>query len=75
LKVIFTTAKFLARQGLACRGHANDEGNFKQLLLLRYEDNADLRQWLSNRNDMTSGSRQNEIIELLSNGIASHITM
>ena len=34
LKVIFTTANFLARQGLAFRGHANDEGNFKQLMLI-----------------------------------------
>ena len=29
LRMIFTTAKFLARQGLAFRGHENDEGNFK----------------------------------------------
>jgi hypothetical protein len=44
--------KFLARQGLAFRGHKNDDGNFKQLLLVRSEDNVDLQQWLSTRNDI-----------------------
>lgn len=52
LRIIFTTAKFLARQGLAFRGHKNDDGNFKQLLLVRSEDNVDLQQWLSTRNDI-----------------------
>ena len=35
---IFTTAKFLLRQGLAFRGHEQEEGNFNQLLRLRMED-------------------------------------
>jgi len=74
LRMIFTTAIFLARQGLAFRGHENDEGNFKQLLLLRSEDNAVLRQWLSNRTDMTSGSRQNEILELFANSIVRDVS-
>jgi hypothetical protein len=39
-------------------GHENDDGNFKQPLMLRTEDDADLRQWRSNRVDMMSGSRQ-----------------
>lgn len=74
LRMIFTTAKFLARQGLAFRGHENDNGNFKHLLLLRSEDNADLRLWLTTRTDMTSGSRQNEILELLANNMVRFIS-
>ena len=73
LKIIFTTIVYLARQGLAFRGHRNDEGNFKQLLRLRAADNPDLQLWLERRNDMTSGSRQNEIVELFAHDIVRRI--
>lgn len=74
LKVIFTTIQYLARQGLAFRGHENFDGNFKQLLYLRAADNPDLKQWLERRNDMTSGSRQNEILDLYSHDIIRRIS-
>ena len=52
----------MARQGLALRGHNNDtEGNLHQLLLLRAEDDASLREWLS-KSEYTSPMIINEII-------------
>lgn len=67
---IFKSARFLARQGLALRGHGNDEGNFKQLLQLQAEDDEVLKRWLSKpTNTFTSGDIQNEILSLMANSI------
>ena len=41
--------KYLLRQGLAIRGHDEDEGNLMQLLKLRCEDDAELKTWVSER--------------------------
>lgn len=41
-----SSLRYLARQGLAIRGHSENEGNLMQLLLLRCEDNPLLKQWL-----------------------------
>ena len=38
--------RYLLRQGLAIRGHSENEGNIIQLLLLRCEDTPQLKQWL-----------------------------
>ena len=38
LEAIFSSIRYLARQGLALRGHESNEGNFKQLLSLRALD-------------------------------------
>ena len=65
LKCLFTTVRYLARQGQAFHGHENEEGNFRQLLLMRAEDNPELDRWLQNRTNMTSGSRQNNMMEML----------
>ena len=73
LHKIFTSARFLARQGLAFRGHDTDDGNFKQMLLVRSEDSQDLAKFLQTKNDMTSGVRQNEIIEMFSHTIVRDI--
>ena len=49
LKVI-SSIRFLARQGLALRGHIEDvnklEGNFYQLLLLQAEQCPELKSWV-----------------------------
>jgi hypothetical protein len=57
LKVIFTSIQYLARQGLALRGHTDSEGNFKQLLLLRCRDKPVMQRWLDRRTNMTSPRR------------------
>jgi len=38
LRLIISSVLYLGRQGLALRGHENDEGNFAQLLKLRSSD-------------------------------------
>lgn len=65
LMKVLSSIKFLARQGLPLRGHNSDiEGNLRQLLLLRAEDDPRLREWLS-RNEYTSPTIVNEIIVLM----------
>lgn len=65
--------QFLARQGLALRGHDDSEENFAQLLIYKSEDDPDLRKWLSSRIDYTCPQVQNEILNLLSHSIIHEI--
>ena len=73
LTAIFTSIKFLARQGLAFRGHDDSEGNIQQLLNLRALDMPELKQWLENKFDYTSPLLQNEMLQLISNSIVRSI--
>ena len=73
LKIV-TSIKFLARQGLALRGHAENSGNLFQLLELRASDCPELQQWLKRKASFTSHDVQNEILELLSHEIIRDIT-
>ena len=68
LKIV-CAVQFLARQGLALRGHDDSEGNFAQLL--KYK--SDLRKWLSSRIYYTCPQVQNEILNLLSHSIIREI--
>lgn len=64
---IISTINFLAKQGLALRGHTETSSNFTQLLLLRSEDVPELKSWLSrSKFKWTSHEIQNEILNLLS---------
>ena len=38
--------RFLMRQGLAVRGHTNEEGNLYQLLKCRAQEDPELQSWL-----------------------------
>ena len=62
---IFTTIQFLARQGIALRGHEELQSNFHQLLLLRTRENPELRNWLDRKTIWTSHDIQNEILPLM----------
>jgi len=73
LIVIVTSIKYLARQGLALRGHDSDDGNFQQLLLLRCSDNPSMRRWLERKVAFTSPQAQNEILQLFSHAIVREI--
>ena len=56
---------YLARQGLPLRGHENSDGNFSQLLLLRWPDDPALKRWFEGRyKQFTSWAVQNELLEL-----------
>ena len=57
-----STLRYLARQGLATRGHIESEGNFLQLLQLRSEDSPELSSWLERRENWLSHDIQNEMM-------------
>ncbi len=73
LQKILSSVKYLAQQGLALRGHGNEEGNFHYLLLLKAEDDPSLGHWLKWNHSYTSPVVQNEMISLMSNTIIRNI--
>ena len=72
LKII-TTLKFLARQGLAIRGKELQEGNFKNLLSLRMDDDTNLKTWLEKKTNYTGVEIQNQILQTMSHMILRDI--
>ena len=75
LFAIIRSIRFLARQGLALRGHSSDEGNFIQLLKLLSETEPALQSWLAKeREKYTSGEIQNEILRLMAHSILRKIS-
>ncbi len=73
LQKILSSVKYLAQQGLALRGHGNEEGNFHYLLLLKAEDDPALGHWLKRNHSYTSPVVQNEMLSLMSNNIIRNI--
>ena len=73
LTEIFTSLRYLARQGLACRGHDDANSNFQQLLKLRTTDNVKLSNWLMRKTNWTSPEIQNEMLEIMANSILRKI--
>lgn len=73
LQSIVGSIQLLARQGLALRGHSDDEGHFYQLLKHKAKEDARLSDWLSRSFDYTSPLVQNEILKLLGNNIVRDI--
>jgi hypothetical protein len=69
LSHIFTCLRYLARQGLAIRGHVDNESNFKQLLALRSNDLPDLKMWLTKKTTWTSVEIQEEMLEMMAHVI------
>ena len=59
-----TSLCFLLRQGLAIRGHSEDEGNLSQLLKLRTEDSDTVQTWLNEEKYM-SHDIVNELIYIM----------
>ena len=66
LMKILSTIKYLARQGLALRGHKEDTGNFIELLKLRSEDTKLMTSWLTRKTRFCSHEIQNEMLNLMS---------
>ena len=75
LKII-SNMRFLARQGLAVRGHGDElDSNFNQLLKLRSEDDPRVSQWLKRKTDKyTSADIQNEILKTMSLNVLRTVT-
>ena len=76
LLTILRNITFLARQGLPLRGDgAEDNSNFKQLLLLQAKDNSRILDWISKPiNTFTSKEIQNEILKLMALKLLRGIT-
>lgn len=71
---IISSVRYLARQGVALRGHDSSNGNLVQLLRLRSEDCADIKTWMDSRyKDYTSWKIQNEILESLAHAIVREL--
>ena len=61
---ILSSIRYLARQRLPLRSHNDSESNFRQLLLLRAEDDPNFQEWLHKEtNRFTSSAIQNEILK------------
>lgn len=73
LEIIFTSVQYLARQGLAFRGHTVDEGNFMQILKLRTRDNPKFHRWVDRKVDYTTPQAQNEILLQFSHAVVRQI--
>jgi len=74
LLMLMTSLRFLARQGLAVRGHEDKNGNFEQLLLLRQGDSEELVRWMKRSHTFTSPAIQNEILGLMAHSVIRQIT-
>ena len=71
---VLSTVRYLARQGLAFRGHNDDASNFMQLLKLRCDDIPEMRQWLENNSrKYASHDIQNEMVELMGQRILHQV--
>ena len=74
LLVILRAVRFLARQGLAFRGHEQAEGNLIQLLQMQSETNHDITIWLQRKQDKYLAPEcQNEILHLMAHSILRKI--
>lgn len=64
---IVSSIRFLSRQGLAMRGGGDEaDGNLKQLLQMKAEEDPNLAEWLKRKENVyTSPDIQNEILKLM----------
>jgi len=70
LMKIVGSIKYLARQGLALRGHVEQKGNLSQHLKEKAEDDPAFQKWLvTHKQDYTSPLIQNEILGIMSKDI------
>ncbi len=71
---ILSSIRFLAQQGLALRGHNDDDSNLYQLLKLRSEDVPELKTWLGRTNyRWLSHDVVNEILQMLADSVLRDI--
>ena len=75
LRLILSSIRFLARQGLALRGANSDaSANLIQLLHLRAEDNPAVLQWLDKTaRKHTAPENQNEMLEIMAHRVLRSI--
>lgn len=71
---IFSSIQYLAPQGLALRGHVEEQGNLLQLLQLRSQDVSILSGWLNKTTNFLSPDCQNEILSIFCHSIQKEIS-
>ena len=64
--------RFLRRQGIAIRGHFEEKGNLRQLLLAWSNNRTDLREW-NKEGKYMSHEIINELIKLMANSILKRV--
>ena len=69
IRTVLTSVVYLARQGMAFRGHKDSEGNLNQLLLTRCRDNPQLLSWFNKTTNFTSHQVIEEMLQMLSHAI------
>jgi hypothetical protein len=73
---LFTSIRFLARQGLAFRGNQTQSGNYNELLKLRCQDDSELRTFMAKTTvtKFISPESQNEMLSMLQHNILRSLT-
>lgn len=66
---ILSSIRYLARQGIAIRGHSADEGNLQALIHLQSDDSNEFRHWISRRVSFVSHDIQNEYLQLMAHHV------
>lgn len=71
LEKIFESVAYLAKSGIALRGHEDSSSNFTELLELRAEDVPELKWWLESKDHRkwTSHDCVEEMLKLISNQV------
>jgi len=64
LLILFSSLKYLLRQGLAIRGHEEMNGNLMQLLLLQAKSNSALQSFINDKHYLNN-EIINEMIKLM----------
>lgn len=72
---IFSSIRYLARQGLALRGNGDEEdGNFIQMSRLKAEEDPKVNDWLKKKiNKHTSHEIQNNILKVMATSVLRNI--
>ena len=67
LKMIFTTLRYLAAQGIPIRGKTEEDSNFRRLIKLRASDSSILNKWINREEKYKwlSPEISNEILEIM----------
>lgn len=63
--------RYVSKQGLALRGHSNEEGNFQTYLRDKAENDPNLTSWLQKHH--TSPEIQNEMLSIMGNTIIRRV--
>ena len=70
---LITSIMYLAKRGMAFRGHESSDGNYVELVELRATDCAELEEWMRRKERFLHSDIQNELLKLISNEVLRDI--